>query len=102
MTSPRQVTSPLNDLSDVHGVKRLMASPRVRKSPKNDVANASGIKELFETPSARSASYSLTDDNRLVETPPLLSVSGKVPSLVTRARYKQTSVKTSQVKVKLL
>jgi hypothetical protein len=119
MASPKQVTSPLNDLldvrgvkrlmtwksplndlSDVHGVKRLMASPRVRKSRKNDIANVSGIKELLETPSARSASYSLTDDvdHRLEKTPPLLSVNGKVPSLVTRARYKQTSVKTTPVK----
>jgi NaMN:DMB phosphoribosyltransferase len=76
-----------------------MASPRVTKSPKNDITNVCGVKELVETPSTRSASYSLTDDDHhLKKSPPSPSVSGKVPSIVTRARHKQTSVKTSPVK----
>ncbi|XP_069678964.1 serine-rich adhesin for platelets-like isoform X2 [Periplaneta americana] len=57
--SLRSTKSPKNDLSNVHGIKRLMKTP---KSPKNDLSNIKGVKQLMKTPrSQRSPKNDLSD-----------------------------------------
>ncbi|PSN47795.1 hypothetical protein C0J52_08163 [Blattella germanica] len=50
MQTPREIKSPRNDLRDIRGVKKLMKTPKPVRSPKNDIRDVRGVKKLMKTP----------------------------------------------------
>ncbi|GLV32503.1 hypothetical protein CBL_00787 [Carabus blaptoides fortunei] len=48
-TPGRRPKTPKNDLTDIRGVKQLL-DPKKPRSPKNDLSNVAGVKALLETP----------------------------------------------------
>ncbi|KAK4875085.1 hypothetical protein RN001_011507 [Aquatica leii] len=68
-------SEPLNDLSDVKGVKKLLKTPKPVKEPRNDLRDVAGVKAMFLTlKEQNSPNNDLTDVRgvrKLLKTPKL-------------------------------
>ncbi|XP_063237561.1 proliferation marker protein Ki-67-like isoform X2 [Bacillus rossius redtenbacheri] len=73
LRTTRVQKSPVNDLTDVRGIRRLMTTPKTPKSPVNDLTNIGGVKQIFRSPKTQKSPLNdLTDVRglrRLMTTP---------------------------------
>lgn len=57
----KKIKSPKNDLSNVHGIKKLMKTPKVMKTPHNDLTNIPNLRNLIFPRKAGCPNDDLTD-----------------------------------------